>query len=226
MSGARARRVVTVGTLVAAYAAFAATFRGPRERFWQRMTNTGLALGGLALLADPELRRTRIRMRDLATGVGAAAGLYAIFQAGDRLARDVLPGGGDQIEEVYRLRRLRPAPELAARLGLVIGPAEELYWRGFLQRRLSRRGDVWRGAALSALAYGGAHVVTGNLTLVGAAGVAGAYWSALAAAGMPMATLVVSHIVWDVWIFLLAPTGPPPAPTASREVVGAGAGAN
>ncbi|MGH2557245.1 MAG: CPBP family glutamic-type intramembrane protease, partial [Actinomycetota bacterium] len=80
------------------------------------------------------------------------------------------------------------------------------FWRGFVQRRLAGRAGVWQGAALGAMAYGGAHVVTGNLTLIGAAGVAGGYWAALAAAGLPMGALIVSHVVWDVWIFLLAPT--------------------
>jgi CAAX protease family protein len=192
--------------LAAAYGAFALTFRGNADRFWQRMTRTGLALGGLALFAEPELRRTRIRGRDVGLGIGAAAGLYAIFQAGDRLARRLMPRGAEEIGDIYRLRRLRPAAELAARLGLVIGPAEELFWRGFLHRRLARRAGAWGGAALGAAAYGGAHVVTGNLTLIGASGVAGAYWAALAAAGLPMGALIVSHVVWDLWIFLLAPT--------------------
>ena len=48
------------------------------------------------------------------------------------------------------------------------------------------------------------------MTLVGAAGVAGAYWSALAAAGMPIGSLIVSHVAWDIWIFLVAPTAPVP----------------
>jgi len=48
--------------------------------------------------------------------------------------------------------------------------------------------------------------VTANLTLMGAAGVAGAYWATPSAAGLPMGALIVSHIVWDIWIFLLAPT--------------------
>ncbi len=48
--------------------------------------------------------------------------------------------------------------------------------------------------------------MTANLTLMGAAGVAGAYWATLSAAGLPMGALIVSHIVWDIWIFLLAPT--------------------
>jgi hypothetical protein len=51
-------------------------------------------------------------------------------------------------------------------------------------------------------------VATANLTLIGAAGVAGASWSALAAAGLPMPALIVSHIAWDIWIFLIAPTEP------------------
>jgi hypothetical protein len=41
---------------------------------------------------------------------------------------------------------------------------------------------------------------------VGAAGAAGAFWSALRAAGMPMPALMASHVAWDLWIFLIAPT--------------------
>ena len=196
--------------LALAYGAFAHTFLGDRERFWQRMTSAGTVLGTLALVSERDLRRDiRIRKKDIGLGLAAAAGLYGVFQAGDRLARKLLPTGGDDIGEIYSLDRLRPKPEIAARLALVIGPAEELFWRGFVQRRLQRtRLGRWKGAAAAAAAYGGAHVVTGNLTLTGAAGVAGAYWSALAAAGMPMGALIVSHVAWDVWIFLVAPTAP------------------
>jgi uncharacterized protein len=196
--------------LALAYGAFAHTFLGDREHFWQRMTSTGTVLGTLALVSERDLRRDiRIRKRDMALGLATAAGLYGVFQVGDRLARKVLPTGGDDIGEIYALDRLRPKPEIAARLALVIGPAEELFWRGFVQRRLQRtRLGRWKGAAAAAAAYGGAHVVTRNLTLTGAAGVAGAYWSALAAAGMPMGALIVSHVAWDVWIFLVAPTAP------------------
>jgi hypothetical protein len=65
----------------------------------------------------------------------------------------------------------------------------------------------WRGAAMAAAAYGGVHVVTGNFTLLGAASVAGAHWCTLYAAGVPLGALVVSHVTWDVWIFLVQPTG-------------------
>ena len=48
--------------------------------------------------------------------------------------------------------------------------------------------------------------MTENATLVGAATIAGAYWGLLRAIGVPLGALVVSHVAWDIWIFLIAPT--------------------
>ena len=175
----------------AAFAAFGLTFRGPRARFWDRMTATGLVLGGLALAADRDARSVRIGPREIAVGLATAAGLYGIFRVGDTVAREVIPRGGEEIGDIYELRSLRSKEELAVRLGLVIGPAEELFWRGFVQGRA--------GYPTATALYGGAHIVTENVTLIGAATIAGAYWGFLGA-------LVVSHVAWDIWIFLVAPT--------------------
>jgi membrane protease YdiL (CAAX protease family) len=203
-------RLLALG-LGLAQAAFALTFRGPRPRFWQRMTMTGLTLGSLAVATSPDARKVRIGPREVALGLASAAALYATFQAGDRFARRFVPGGDRQISEIYGLRRLRPQGEIAVRLGTIIGPAEELFWRGFVQRGFAARLGRWPGAAVGAASYAGVHVVTGNFTLFGAAGIAGAHWSALRAAGMPMGALIVSHVAWDIWIFLVQPTRGDPA---------------
>lgn len=194
--------------LIAAQAAFAATFRGPRDRFWQRMTLTGLGLGSLALATSRPARGVRIGPREVALGLASAATLYATFQIGDRFARRFVPGGDAQIRDIYTLRTIRPREEIALRLATVIGPAEELFWRGLVQSALMARYGRWRGGAIAAMAYGGVHVVTGNFTLFGAAGIAGAHWCALYAAGVPLGALVVSHVTWDIWIFLIQPTQP------------------
>jgi membrane protease YdiL (CAAX protease family) len=177
------------------------------------MTTTGAGLAAVALATEHDLRATRIRARDVALGLASAAGLYGVFRFGDRAARQVMPTGAEDIDGVYALRSLRPKTDIAARMALVIGPAEELFWRGFVLRRLQERTGRWKGAAAAAFAYGGAHVSAGNPTLIGAATTAGAYWSALAAAGMPMSALIVSHVAWDIWIFLLQPTTEVPAVT-------------
>jgi hypothetical protein len=193
--------------LAAAATAFTATFRGPRERFWTRMTWTGISLGGLALVTSGHARRARVRWWHVPLGLASAAVLYATFQIGDRFARRYVPTGDADIRDIYALRTLRPRQEIAGRLATIIGPAEELFWRGLVQAALMRRFGRWRGAALAAGAYGGVHVTSGNFTLMGAAGVAGAHWCALYAAGVPLGALIVSHVAWDVWIFLVQPTG-------------------
>lgn len=182
---------------------FGRTFGGPRERFWHRMTTTGAVLGSIAI-AGGEARRAKPRLRDIPYGIAIAAGLFAIFQVGDRMARRVMPRGDEQIKEIYALREIRPKEEIAARLATVIGPAEELFWRGWLQRRV--------GFLPAAAAYAGVHLVTGNATLIGAAATAGLYWGALSALGAPMGALIVSHSLWDIWIFLVQPTEKSEAP--------------
>jgi membrane protease YdiL (CAAX protease family) len=201
--------VVALG-LAMAFGLFGLTFRGPRAKFWERMTLTGFLLGTMTLANEAELRMVRFRERDVALGLLSAAGLYAIFRAGDRMARTVMPRGSKEIGDIYALRSLRPKGEIATRLATVIGPAEELFWRGFVQRRI--------GAPGAAIAYGGAHLVTGNATLIGAAMVAGVYWGLLRAIGMSMPALIISHVAWDIWIFLLAPTEPESPSTATAEV--------
>ncbi len=193
--------------LAGAVAAFSATFNGPRDRFWTRMTWSGIGLGTFALLTSKQSRRLRPRWWHLPVGLASAGILYLTFRAGDRFAREYVPGGDAQIRDIYALRTLRPKPEIAARLALLVGPAEEIFWRGLVQSALMQRYGRWRGAALASLAYGGVHVVTGNFTLMGAAGVAGAHWCALYAAGVPLGALIVSHTTWDIWIFLVQPTG-------------------
>jgi uncharacterized protein len=190
--------------------AFSLTFGGPRSRFWQRMSYTGLTLGGLALVGERRLRSLQVRSSDVVNGLLSAAGLYVVFQGGDRFARRLLPSGGREIESIYALQHLRPRAELAARLGLIIGPAEELFWRGFLQRRLQRSFGPWRGALAASAAYAGVHLAARNVTLLGAAAVAGLYWGVLCRLGLSMPALIVSHIAWDIWIFLIAPTQEPP----------------
>lgn len=189
-----------------AFIFFARTFGGPRKRFWSHMTGTGLSLGSLALATQPSLRKTRIGLKDILLGIGSAAALYGIFHLGDRISRVVVPNGGRQIDEIYALKRIRPRRELMARLGLVIGPAEEFFWRGFLQEGLMEHFGRFWGTLMGVAAYGGAHIISGNFTLVGAATIAGGFWGGLYALGMPLGALIVSHILWDNIIFLIAPT--------------------
>ncbi len=163
-------------------------------------------LGAYALATEPALRRERLRPRDFFKGIGSAAGLYAVFQVGDRMARRIMPAGDREIARIYQLRAAAPRAAIATVLALVIGPGEELFWRGLVQRHLMRRFGRLRGTLLASSIYGAVHLVSENLTLTGAATTAGLYWGVGYAREQRMAPLIISHVTWDIWIFLIAPT--------------------
>lgn len=192
--------------LVAAVPIWAWVFRGSPSGFWRRMALGAGALGLFGLVSNPNRREEVPEPGDLAIGAVSAAGLYVIFQVGDRMARVVMPAGEEDIENVYRLRTLAPKALIAALLVGIIGPSEELFWRGLIGRTFVRRFGRVRGTALASAAYGGTHLVTGNLTLTGAATVAGAYWGAEYALDPRLGPLLISHVLWDLWIFLIQPT--------------------
>ena len=182
-------------------------FRG-RSHFWQKMAVGVGTMGALAVAANPDLRsaRNRPRLRDIPVGLASATALYGIFRAGDRFARRVMPTGAQDIAEVYERRRMASRWFIAPALALVIAPGEELFWRGLVNGYLMQRLGRVAGSAVGAVIYGGIHLITGNLTLTGAAGIAGAFWSLQYLFDGRLPAVIVSHIAWDVWIFLVQPT--------------------
>jgi CAAX protease family protein len=197
-------RHVLVG-MAGAGAVWTAAFRG-KSGFWGKMAAGVGCLGAYALYANPDLRTTRFRRADLARGIASAGLLYGVFQVGDRFARRVMPRGDTEIDEIYRKRGLAPVRFIATALALLIAPGEELFWRGLINRYLAQQLGPVAGNATGATIYGAIHLVSGNLTLTGAAGVAGAFWSLEHLAQARMGPLIVSHVAWDLWIFLVRPT--------------------
>jgi membrane protease YdiL (CAAX protease family) len=94
-------------------------------------------------------------------------------------------------------------PALA--LGLLVAPAEELFWRGVVQARLvPRLGDLGAIAVASAapalLALGSGEPFLALATLPTYAA-----WGALAAWRRSLAPAVVSHALWSVLIAAVVP---------------------
>jgi membrane protease YdiL (CAAX protease family) len=192
--------------LAAAMLLFPWVFRARNGGFWVRMPIAAGLLGALALRDRPELRRDSTSPLDVMTGLLSAATLYSVFQLGDRFARRFMPRGTEEIQQIYSLRGGAPRWLIGLLLAGIIAPCEELFWRGMLQERLAKRFGALRGAAIASACYGLVHLGSRNLTLTGAAATAGSFWGLQYALQRRLPALIVSHIIWDVWIFLVAPT--------------------
>jgi membrane protease YdiL (CAAX protease family) len=197
---------IGLATLPIAYLLFANDFVWNRDQFWIAMLSGALILAMLAaLIRGFALYRERADAMDLAIGVGTFAALYAVFWTGDKLLRFIRPTSGNEISAVYDLRAQAPLALIAVLLVFVIGPAEELYWRGLVNWSIAARFGDGAAVIFGTLLYGGAHLVTGNASIILAAVVCGFVWSLLYAIRRRLFPVIVSHVLFDLFLFVLAP---------------------
>jgi uncharacterized protein len=88
---------------------------------------------------------------------------------------------------------------------LVAAPGEELFWRGFVQKRLLRYFSPFKSILIAALLYASVHIYSGTLILMLAAFLSGLMWGALYLWKKSMPLVIVSHIVFDIMIFIILP---------------------
>lgn len=210
MRGEGARRTwLALLTLPVALLLFANTFVFSTREFWIAMASGALVLAALAaIIRGTDLYRERDEFVDVVLGVGSFIFLYAAFWIGDKLVRAVIPGGGAQIGSVYGLGQQLPLLVIAVLLVFVIAPGEELYWRGLVQWGVTARWGAGPGILAGWLLYTVAHLVSGSLVVVLAAFVAGFVWAVLYAVRDRLLPVVVSHVLFDLFVFVLAPLVP------------------
>ncbi len=191
------------GAIVLAAAGWAFAFGLAWGNFWIKIGVTVVAVCAYSLaFRKPELR---IRTQSVVEGIVLAAILYGVFYVGFALAPHIVPGASGQVGGIYGLGEGSSRMWIFLLLCFITGPGEEIFWRGFLQDALQKRLTKVPGFLLATAIYGGVHVFSGNLMLILAALVAGAFWGALYAWRRDLVALVVSHSLWSAFIFAIAP---------------------
>ncbi|MBC7363077.1 MAG: CPBP family intramembrane metalloprotease [Candidatus Aminicenantes bacterium] len=138
-------------------------------------------------------------------GLGSAAMLYVIFLAGNHLVHNFWPGSSELLRSVYALKYGTSQWRIGIFLVLIIGPGEELWWRGFLQRHWAVKLGRWPGMLAVAALYAAVHLGSGNLLLVVAALVGGCWWGFQYLKFNSLLSNIISHTVWDLLVFLVFP---------------------
>lgn len=182
-------------------------FAVPGTPFWVVIAAATFVLGGSTLYVYPDTLRDSGRrwLLHLLRGIAAAAILYVVFYVGNEFVRVLLPTGGEQVANVYATKAQASPRTIGLLLLLIIGPGEELFWRGWVQRGLMRRLGRGRGFVVATLLYIVIHVPSLNLTLVGAAAVAGIFWGLMYLKYDHIGPGLISHALWDVAVFVLFP---------------------
>lgn len=175
--------------------------------FWYMMTASAVVLTTVAMLLCRELvKDIRITSGQVILGLSIAFVLWWMFWAGDKVSQWMFCFARPQIDMVYETKNGTPPLAIALLLLFVIGPAEEMFWRGFVQRRFSEKWNANVGFIVTLMLYTVIHVWSLNFMLLMAALVAGGCWGLLyrlRPGWLP--ALVISHAVWDVCAFVVFP---------------------
>ena len=177
---------------------------GLQPYFWALMACSSVILISLAIKFGNLC--LKIDLKQVIFGLIIAFVLWWVFWIGDKLSQIMFDFSRPQVDSIYNMGDGTSLWLVGLQLLLLTGPAEELFWRGYIQKRMSEQNGAFAGMLITLAIYTLIHIWSFNFMLVMAAFVAGAAWGFLyylKPSWLP--ALVISHAIWDAVVFAVFP---------------------
>lgn len=173
--------------------------------FWLGMSCSTIILATFSLVWSTPFYGSNISWKVCFLGVGSAVTLYGIFYLGYMIATNIFVFAELQVVDIYSIRFQENPVLIVFILLCITSPAEEIFWRGFLQRwAITRFGNFW-GWLFTGTIYAGVHIWSMNSILVLSAVIAGLFWGLIYWKTGNLIPCIISHSLWTTGIFVLFP---------------------
>lgn len=202
------RLVFTVLLAAVLWTVMFSPWTAPHVNFWWMMTGFALILSVLATLFRPGWwKEVKWNGANILWGILIAVALWGVFWMGDKVSGWIFDFARPQVDSIYGMKEGESPWLLAGLMLFVIGPAEEIFWRGYIQRTLSEKwNNPTAGFVVATALYALVHAGSCNFMLIMAALVAGVVWGALYRFfPRRFAAIILSHALWDVAVFIFFP---------------------
>ncbi|MBR5860939.1 MAG: CPBP family intramembrane metalloprotease [Bacteroidaceae bacterium] len=201
------RLLLTIVFAAVLWSVMFSPWTAPHVNFWLMMTASACTLSILSSIFNPGWWRTlRFSSSNIILGVLIAVALWGVFWIGDKLSQLMFDFARPQVDTIYDMKDGFSPWLLTALMLFLIGPAEEIFWRGYVQKNLSARWSANIGFVVTTLIYALVHAGSFNFMLIMAALVAGAAWGWLYRMFPERFTaIIISHALWDVAVFIWFP---------------------
>ncbi|MCX7879278.1 MAG: CPBP family intramembrane metalloprotease [Ignavibacteria bacterium] len=176
--------------------------------FWAVMTFSCVILTVYAFSFQKKelMNFLRFKLSDIFWGLISALILYFIFFLGENIINYIFPFTNQEIEGIYRIKEGTNHFLISFLLVFVIGPAEEIFWRGFVQNQIFiKLQKPYVSILLATLIYTFVHIWAFSFTLLIAAFVCGFLWGYMFYRFKSLMPVIISHSIWDFGIFILFP---------------------
>lgn len=179
----------------------------PYVNFWWMMTASACTLTAFATCFRPDWwKLLKWTPANVLLGVLIAVALWCAFWIGDKVSAWMFDFARPQVDTIYGMKEGESPWLLTALMLFLIGPAEEIFWRGYVQRTLSERWSPNAGFVVTTAVYALVHAGSCNFMLTMAALVAGVAWGALYRFyPQRFSAILLSHALWDVAVFIWFP---------------------
>ena len=179
--------------------------------FWLLMSISAITLTSLSLIIDYKKDRYNLKakykfhLKYVMIGILSAFVLYMIFFIGDIFSSYIFSFAKSQVNSVYNTKTQGSELLIGLLLLFLIGPAEEIFWRGFIQSHLSSKTSDIKGYILTSLIYALVHIFSFNFMLIMAAFICGLFWGLIYLRYKNIIPCIISHALWDLFIFIILP---------------------
>ena len=201
------RLVFTIILAAVLWTVMFSPWTAPNVNFWWMMTGSACTLSICATLFAPGWwKKVHLSPANILWGIAIAVALWGVFWVGDKLSQLMFDFARPQVDTIYGMKEGESPWLLTALMLFLIGPAEEIFWRGYVQENLSKKWNANAGFVVTTLIYALVHAGSCNFMLTMAALVAGAAWGALYRFFPKyFAAIIISHALWDVAVFIWFP---------------------
>lgn len=179
----------------------------PFVPFWWMMTFSAFTLTVLSSIVSPGWWKcVRWSVSNLLFGIVIAVVLWCVFWVGDKASTWLFDFARPQVNLIYGMKEGESPWLLSCLLLFLIGPAEEIFWRGYVQETFSKKFSPNTGFILATACYTLVHIASFNFMLIMASMVCGLAWGLLYRFfPQRFSAIILSHALWDAAVFVWFP---------------------
>lgn len=182
----------------------------PNVNFWLCMSCSAVALTCFSLVFGGKksigVGTDKSYVNAVALGTVIAIALWIVFFVGDKVSQLLFSFSRPQVNLIYDMKGAVSPTLLSLILFFVIGPAEEIFWRGYVQRTMQKFQSPFYAFLLTTLCYTLIHLPSGNFMLIMASMVCGIIWGGLYwLFPNKLKAIIISHALWDAAAFVWFP---------------------
>jgi len=174
--------------------------------FWYIYTATMLFCTSLAIAFNPSKNTMNTApLKNILIGIVSGIGLYITFALFNMLV-DItnIESLSKAIKSLYKTYSPSELWQLLV-LFIIIIPGEEIFWRGYIQHKLSLKISSKWVIVISAILYSLPMLYAQNTALVLAGIVGGIVWAALYEWKKSLSLVIASHVVFDLLLLIVFP---------------------